>query len=237
VNDNIAVSTDRARISGAISGTLYEDLLKSGPGVLELSGANTYAGATLVDAGTLVVNGSSTSFLTDVRSGAILGGRGSVKGVRVQTGGTLSPGELAGVTGQTSSFTINGDLSFAGANSKVQFELATGSYDQLRVNGNVYLEGADLVGFLLGGFMAAPNDLFFLIINDGTESVQGQFAQGSSVNFGGQTFGISYSGDSASQSLTGGNDVVLSVIPEPATALLLGTGLLLLGGRRRRSVR
>lgn len=237
VIDNSAVTTDRARISGTISGSVRNDLLKTGDGVLELSGNNSFGGATIVQEGTLLVNGTSTSsFLTDVRNGATLGGRGTVGAVRVGAGGTIAPGELAGVTGQTSKLTLlNGDLSFAGSTSKLRFELAAGSYDQLDVQGGgVMLQGAELVGSLLNGFLANQGDLFFLIINDGTDAVQGTFAQGSSVAVDGQLFEISYTGNFENQQFTGGNDVVLRAVPEPSSALLLGGGLALLAARRRK---
>ncbi|MHA3774204.1 beta strand repeat-containing protein [Verrucomicrobiota bacterium sgz303538] len=235
VIDNSAVTTDRARISGIISGSVRNDLLKSGNGVLELSGNNSFSGATIVQEGTLLVNGTSnSSFLTDVRSGATLGGRGTVGAVRVGAGGTLAPGELAGVTGQTSTFTLGGDLTFGGPGSKLRFELENGSYDKLNVTGGVTLAGADLIGSLLNGFLANQGDLFFLIINDGTDAVQGTFAQGSSVAFDGQMFEISYTGNFENQQFTGGNDVVLRAVPEPSSVLLLGGGLAMLAARRRK---
>jgi autotransporter-associated beta strand protein len=80
--DNPASVTDLAQLSGVISGTIHDDLLKTGTGTLELTGANTYQGATIVHEGTLLVNGSPAtsasprSFLHDVHGAATLGGRG-----------------------------------------------------------------------------------------------------------------------------------------------------------------
>ena len=77
VIDNPNVTTDYATLSGIVSGTLQNDLLKSGAGTLELSGPNTFQGATVVHEGVLLVNGSTaSSFLTDVRPNAKLGGTG-----------------------------------------------------------------------------------------------------------------------------------------------------------------
>ncbi len=53
VYDNTTSSSDCARLAGILSGGLATDLLKTGPGELELSAANTYAGATIVQQGTL----------------------------------------------------------------------------------------------------------------------------------------------------------------------------------------
>jgi autotransporter-associated beta strand protein len=83
VLDNTALTSDYARISGVISGAVQDDLLKTGPGTLELTATNTYQGATQVYDGTLRINGTNTtSFLTDVRSGAILAGNGTTGPLR-----------------------------------------------------------------------------------------------------------------------------------------------------------
>ena len=50
---------------------------------------------------------------------------------------------------------------------------------------------------------------------------------------GSQWFKIGYSGDTGSNSFTGGNDVVLMAVPEPGAALLGGLGMLALLRRRR----
>lgn len=66
-------------------------LIKSGPGVLTLAGANTYNGS-VVSNGTLIVNGSVAGSVV-VLPGATLGGNGSVGGiVNVQPGGSISAG-------------------------------------------------------------------------------------------------------------------------------------------------
>ncbi len=72
-------------------------LIKSGNGVMVLSGANGYGGATTISAGTLVVNGSlNGAGIVAVNGGAALSGSGSVGNVTVISGGTLAPGYAAG---------------------------------------------------------------------------------------------------------------------------------------------
>ncbi|MCX6857360.1 MAG: autotransporter-associated beta strand repeat-containing protein [Verrucomicrobia bacterium] len=61
VADNTGSTTDIARLSGIISGSANADLLKTGAGVLELTGGNTYSGNTLISAGTLQVGSGSTT--------------------------------------------------------------------------------------------------------------------------------------------------------------------------------
>ncbi len=89
------------------------------------------------------------------------------------------------------------------------------------------------------GFTATPTDLFFIVINDGVDAVQGSFAQASTITIGAQLFNISYTGNftgnAATDTFTGGNDIVLQVVPEPGTAALFLLGTLGLGLRRRRA--
>ena len=80
-------------------------------------------------------------------------------------------------------------------------------------------------------------DLFFIIINDGTDAVTGTFANvaaaGTPFFVNGIQFQISYDANSATNSLHGGNDVAL-VVPEPGSAVLLLGSLFVFAGRRRR---
>jgi autotransporter-associated beta strand protein len=227
---------------------MYNDLLKTGTGTLELTGANTYQGATIVHEGTLLVNGSPASpasprsFLTDVHAGANLGGRGTVGALQIRSGGTVAPGVSAGTT----SVLNTGNVQFDGAGARLQIEIGgpltggdgTSGYDRLNVTGTVSLAGAELSGSLLNLYAPTTADLFFIIVNDGTDAVQGTFAQGSSVALGDRLFEISYAGnftgDPLTDSFLGGNDIVLRMIPEPSAAFLALAGAGLLIGRRRR---
>ena len=246
VNDNPAVATDVARFTAPVSGTVQNDLLKTGAGTLELTARNTYTGATQVQEGTLLVNvvnqdpnfraSIASSFLTAVRNSGTLGGDGTIGALRVEAGGTIAPSSAASSTGILSTST----LTFLGTGARLSIELGGtvpgSSFDQVSVTGALALNGAELVGSLLNNFAAAETDRFFIILNDGVDAVEGTFAQGSAVTFDTQTFGISYAGDSGTNSLTGGNDVVLFLIPEPMSGVLTLAGAgLLLGLRRRRS--
>ena len=245
VIDNPSVTTDSVRLTGVISGSLRNDLLKTGDGLLELTGTNTYAGATLVHQGQMVINGSIIqSFLTDVYPSATLSGgqtaagTGAVGNVRIQNGGTISPGTAAGRT----SILNARDTEFGGAAAKLAIEIGgvtaggngINGHDQLNITGTVQLNGATLELAQLGGFTLVDGQIIFILKNDGTDPVSGTFAQGSFINFGGQMLEIGYGANAeGTPSFTGGNDIALR-IPEPSSAMALAAGAFGLAGLRRR---
>ena len=99
MDDNVVSTADRAVLSGIVGGTLHNDLLKTGAGTLELSGANTLAGTIIAQAGTLVVSGSASSAIAvQVMNGATLAGAGSVTNILLESGGRLSPGDSTAAT-------------------------------------------------------------------------------------------------------------------------------------------
>ncbi|MFL6598598.1 MAG: autotransporter domain-containing protein [Chthoniobacterales bacterium] len=126
-NDN--TSTD---FSGIISGggnPLLGALVKVGTGTQTLSGQNTYTGPTMVDAGTLLVDGflAEASAVT-VNSGATLGGTGTAAGaVTIADGSILAPGHNGPGT-----FTV-GSLSLGNA-SLLNYDLGTPGVIDSQVN-------------------------------------------------------------------------------------------------------
>lgn len=138
-------------LSGLMSGA--GGFAKSGTGVLVLTGNNSYAGATNVNAGTLRINGnqSAATGLVTVASGATLGGNGTIGGsVNVLNGGILAPGNSPGT------LDINGDLSLAGG-SVMNFEFGEANVvggalnDLVNVGGNLTLDGTINVNVSAGG--------------------------------------------------------------------------------------
>jgi autotransporter-associated beta strand protein len=89
-------------ISGVISGSgAASTLTKSGSGTLTVTAANTYAGGTTVNGGTLLVNnttgsgtgGNNSTTVTVNNNGSTLGGTGTIAGqVTVNAGANLAPG-------------------------------------------------------------------------------------------------------------------------------------------------
>ncbi|CAN7423228.1 autotransporter-associated beta strand repeat-containing protein [Caulobacter sp. LjRoot300] len=155
VLNNGALVFDRAgtlTMGGTIIGG--GSVTQAGPGTTILTGANTYAGPTNVDAGTLLVNGDQSGAvnLTAVASGATLGGTGTIGGdVTVTDGGTLAAG-----SGGVGVLTINGNLAL-GSTSQLAFELGQANVaggplnDLVNVGGNLTLDGTINVTVPAGG--------------------------------------------------------------------------------------
>jgi autotransporter-associated beta strand protein len=121
--------------TGSLSGSMA--LNKTGTGTLTLSGTNTFTGATILSNGTALVNGSLPNSLVTVRSGATLGGRGSVglppglqSGARLAPGGVGSPGTL----------TFSGNLTLPNAIT-LRFDLTDDPTGTVKTNDLVIVNG------------------------------------------------------------------------------------------------
>ena len=143
INANIAAGTQT--FGGNISGGGV--FTQSGAGTTFLTGASTYTGATNVNAGKLLVNGSLGATTVTVASGATLGGSGIIGGpVSILGGGILSPGNSPG-TITVASLTLTN----AGGGSNSNFELNVPG-----VIGQAVLPGNDLVN-VTGNLTLAGN--------------------------------------------------------------------------------
>ncbi len=93
--------------AGVISGA--GTVAKNNAGIVILSGANAYTGATAVNGGILYVNGSlATASAVSVASGARLGGTGTVGTATIATGGSVEGGQNKAGTLTLSGLTFNG---------------------------------------------------------------------------------------------------------------------------------
>jgi hypothetical protein len=133
-----------------------------------------------------------------------------------------------------------GDVTFNGGTLVLEIGGTTAGtgYDQLNVTGAVSLIANSPLTISLGSFNPADGVDVFTIINndlgDAANITGGLFtysgtplAEGALFTVGAQDFAISYVGGD-------GNDVVLSAVPEPASAAMLLCGFAVLGMRRRR---
>ncbi|MDR3457899.1 MAG: polysaccharide lyase family protein [Verrucomicrobiae bacterium] len=98
--------------AGVIADAGVTSVIKTGTGMLVLSGDNTYSGGTTVNGGTLMA-GNATGSATGtgavaVNSGGVLAGNGIIAGaVAVNAGGGFAPGSLTG------GLTVSNDLTLA----------------------------------------------------------------------------------------------------------------------------
>lgn len=128
----------------------------NGSGTTVLTGTNTYSGATNVNAGRLIVDGS-LSGNTFVNAGGTLGGSGTVGNLTVSSGGTLSPGNSPGILNVAGDFTLN-----AGSLTVMEIDGYTPGtqHDQVNVSGTARLDGTLQLDF---GFVPVNGDRFNLI--------------------------------------------------------------------------
>lgn len=225
---------------------------KSGSGAQILSGASTYTGATTVDGGKLVVDGSlSAGSQVTVNRGAEIGGHGTVGAILVASGGSTYPGDpqiltatsIEYQTGSTARFAIettsgspqaglNYDrIALTGETNGV-LEIASGTTLELYVTDESldYLQMHPLGSYFLFtlGDAAASGVFDALTITlNGSATIE-QIIDGTAVFSAlGLEWLIGYTGDAATNSLTGGHDVTLSVasaVPEPGAGALLAVG-------------
>jgi autotransporter-associated beta strand protein len=237
--DSLHEALDSRTISG------FGGVAKQGATTLTLSGVNTYSGATTVEEGKLVVNGSVASSAVTVQSGAILGGGGTIGSLTLN--GILAPGNSAGTT------TANGNT-FWNQGSSYDWEIfnlagpAGTGWDLLSVTGGtldltgitgpggftinlITLQGDNNTQGALTGFDPATNYATGWMIASAS-SISGFNASEFNINknlfvSGSGTFAIEQRAISGGQGLfvtyTGGGS---EPIPEPGTwaaaALLAG---------------
>ena len=167
---NGALSGAVTSTGGSISGITGAATLTTTGGITTVTGINTFAGPTIVNGGTLVVNGS----LADpaVNAGGTLTGIGSVGDTTVNAGGTFAPGS----GGAGTSMTVNGALALqSGATYLVQVDPATASF--ATVTGTATLGGATVnANFAAGSYIAKQ----YTILTAG--AVQGTFGSLASTN-------------------------------------------------------
>ena len=146
----LAAGTANSTIfAGAISGT--GGFVKQGTGTLMFTGASTYTGATSINAGALVVNGSIADSAVIVNSGAMLAGTGTVGATTINSGGIFAPGP----GGTPGTMTVQGNLAFqSGALYLVQVNPSTASSANVITGGSATLAGTVQAVFASGSYVS-----------------------------------------------------------------------------------
>jgi autotransporter-associated beta strand protein len=206
--------------------------------------------------GSFIYNEGATGYTGNfaLGTGQLVGGSGKINGsIDSSGGGTISPGSGPGI------LTIGGNVTVGSGHFAVELgksgasPVAGTDYDRLSLtaaNATINLSGGDLV--LDIGNNVGDLDLYFIVSNANTgggstgtsgtfATLNGQVVAGldGSQNFflGDHEFAISYTADvtgGTGGTFTGGNDVAIMAVPEPAGLGLLGAGAFGLLTRRRR---
>ena len=219
-------------LTNGIATSTGGSLVKKDAGKVTLSAANNYTGLTDIQTGTLALTGSGaidSSPIINVASLAIfdvsgvaggytLGASQTLKGSGTVIGpmtaaGTVSPGSSTGTLTVTGNAALNGTFS-------VDVETG-GASDLLAVTGNLTLGGASILSIV--DTLQLNWDKKPYTIATYTGSLTGTFGGGNNLP---AKWSVDY-GVKTSQAIT--------LVPEPATLVLLGLGGLgLLLGRKRR---
>lgn len=217
---------------------------KTGDGVVRYDAANTYSGNTTIEAGMLKLGASGSmvnSEVIDVKSGAVLDvldvpnftlssgqtlvGDGTVRGaLTLNSGSILAPGNSAGRL----TFEDDVTLEFGSV-----FEVEIGGYtagseydDVIMMSGAVmYLENTTLDVVFLNDFNdVAANFTTFTVVSGSHSGSFNGLNEGDSFTVESREFQISYNS---------GNNVTLTLVPEPTSIALLGIGIASLLRTRR----
>lgn len=182
--------------------------------------------------GLLIGNGDSAGATLAVNPLAI-SGMGTTASVTTGNGiASLNIGYQAGTASTVTNLTLASDAT-------VQLQLAPSSLtaDLINLNGSLSIDSSATLSLTLFGADAAltAGSKLLLIDYTGTWNSTGfsGLADGTVFTLGVNQYRIDYDGNFSTGALTGGTDVMLTVVPEPQTALCAAIGLTVLLFRRK----
>jgi autotransporter-associated beta strand protein len=224
VTDNPGSANDLAVMSGVISGNIQTDLLKTGAGTLQLTGANTYGGNTLIQGGVLSIsaaNGLGATSGSNVVSinGATLRDTGA--GVVLPSGRSVA----VGTNGATLDVTTGADMTISGAVAGAGAALVKTGAGTLKLNGDqkygtlTTSAGVTTIGGTFTSTGATVNAN--ATTNFTTSETLGalNIGAGAVVTFGTVAGPLAFE----------------AVVPEPSSIALAAMGAAVIGFRRRRA--
>lgn len=230
--DGGAATITTSKSSGAESyaGTIRNggaadlNIVKDGAFTQSFSGNNIYTGSTTVTAGTLLINGDSSAATgaVTVEAAGTLGGTGTIGGATtLAAGGSLSAGDSSR---DTLTFSNGLDISAVNDTGSLLFSLGTA------VDSDMIASGALTIGTGVVGF----SDFAF---TDETGFGNGVYTLFSSSGITGSLDVANLTGTVGGLDSTlsiSGNDILLTVVPEPSTAGLILLGLALSAAAKRK---
>ena len=150
-------------LGGAVGGA--GSVTKTGAGTIIFTAANTYAGTTAVNAGTLRIDGSlsTTGGAVSVNNGGTLAGSGSVgnRAITLNAGGTIAPG------GSSPAATLSGGSLAWNGGGKLAFDLGSTS-DKLALTGALSKGGAGAYEFVFNPTGALADGTVFTLATFGS---------------------------------------------------------------------
>ena len=212
-----SLSIGNNNLSTSFSGLIQESggVMKVGSGMLTLTGANSYTGATTVTAGTLRVDNQSGSAtgtgVVKVNAGT-LSGQGIIAGLVTIGTGSGTGAVLAPSAGSNrlAILTLQRAVTFkADGIYNCKLNTRNPSTDQVIANGVSIQGGAQFSFQQLGNIRLSSGTVFTVISNTLPVPITGTFANmadGSTFEVGNNTFQVSYEGGD-------GNDLTLTVVP------------------------
>jgi fibronectin-binding autotransporter adhesin len=215
-------------VNGIISGGSDMGVAKDGAGTLTLTEANTYNNGTTVTGGTLLVSnttgtsGTGSGSVTVNGSGTTLGGTGTITGSvtlgNTTPGAILNPGPKgANATAASVGTLTTGALTLTGSNvfHIDAFGTAAGNWDKLIATAGVTLGTTSTLELSIASGLTFTNGTQYTLIEKTSGgNISGTFsnaADGSTITANGYLFMVDYTAG------TGGNDLVLTCVPEPST--------------------
>jgi autotransporter-associated beta strand protein len=262
-NNGVTLSLGNSGVNGSFAGSINNpngtglfNLVKTGAGTQKLTGVDSYRGTTTVSGGTLLVNGThNNSGNYSTASGATLGGTGTIN-LAGTNSVTVSSGNLAAGDSGPGVLNINGALNMSSVGTlRVEIGGAfpgNGSsfYDQVNMTSPtaaINASFAHISATLVNGFQPKLSDVFYILTRADSAAFTGSqpfdaFPEGAFINLGSNfsgkvTYKANWTGNQATSSATGGNDMAIFFVPEPTSSTISGMGTFVLFEFRRRRAR